>query len=152
MASMPERPLARPLASVESAVADAQSAGYAGQATDFPGSVPDPPNRADPTQSLWMDRLRRGRDGRVPLTRPKDPELVALGARVRELRERVGKSQETLAHDADRLHWTYVGQIERGLRNVTYKNLRRLAQGLDVDIAELFRPVGSPVRDSQSRD
>ncbi|ADB50383.1 helix-turn-helix domain-containing protein [Conexibacter woesei] len=78
--------------------------------------------------------------------RAKDPELVALGARVRELRERVGKSQETLAHDSDELHWTYVGQIERGLRNVTFKNLRRLARGLEVDVAELFRPVGTPVR------
>jgi transcriptional regulator with XRE-family HTH domain len=75
-------------------------------------------------------------------TRAKDPDLVTLGLRVRELRQRLGKSQETLAHDAG-LHWTYVGQIERGLRNVTYKNLRRLARGLQVDIAELFRPPGT---------
>ena len=75
---------------------------------------------------------------------PKDPELVELGRRVRELRVDRGKSQETLAHDAD-LHWTYVSQIERGLRNCTFKNLRRLARGLDVAEAELFRPPGSPV-------
>lgn len=74
----------------------------------------------------------------------RDPELVELGRRVRELRADRGKSQETLAHDAD-LHWTYVSQIERGLRNCTFKNLRRLARGLDVDVAELFRPPGSPV-------
>lgn len=79
-------------------------------------------------------------------TRAKDPELVALGRRVRELRERVGKSQETLAHDADRLHWTYVGQIERGERNPTFKNFIRLARGLEVDVSELFRAPGSGVR------
>jgi transcriptional regulator with XRE-family HTH domain len=75
---------------------------------------------------------------------PKDPELVELGRRVRELRVDRGKSQEALAHDAD-LHWTYVSQIERGLRNCTFKNLRRLARGLDVEEAELFRPFGAPV-------
>lgn len=87
-------------------------------------------------------------DCRVPSRsarrREKDPELVELGRRVRELRVGREKSQETLAHDAD-LHWTYVSQIERGLRNCTFKNLRRLATGLDVEVAELFRPVGSPV-------
>jgi transcriptional regulator with XRE-family HTH domain len=74
----------------------------------------------------------------------KDPDLVAFGARVRELRENREKSQETLAHDSD-MHWTYLSQIERGLRNCTYKNLLKLARGLQVDVAELFRPVGSPI-------
>lgn len=78
-------------------------------------------------------------------TKKKDPELVALGRRVRELRVRVGKSQEALAHDADRLHWTYVGQIERGERNPSFKNFKKLARGLEVDVAELFRSPGSPV-------
>lgn len=81
---------------------------------------------------------------RKPRAVEKDPELVELGRRVRELRVDRGKSQETLAHDAD-LHWTYVSQIERGLRNCTFKNLRRLARGLDVEEAELFQPYGSPV-------
>jgi transcriptional regulator with XRE-family HTH domain len=82
--------------------------------------------------------------------RAKDPELVALGGRIRELRMRIGKSQEALGFDADRLHWTYVGQIERGQRNVTYKNLRRLARGLEVDVAELFRTCGSPVAEARA--
>ncbi len=81
---------------------------------------------------------------RNPKAETKDPELVALGRRVRELRADRGKSQEVLAHDSE-LHWTYVSQIERGLRNCTFKNLRRLARGLDVEEAELFRPPGSPV-------
>jgi transcriptional regulator with XRE-family HTH domain len=73
-----------------------------------------------------------------PQKRPsKDEELVALGRRVRELRNAAGLTQEALADAAD-LHWSYVGQIERGERNLTYKNIRRLARGLDVPPEELM--------------
>lgn len=47
-------------------------------------------------------------------------------------------TQEELAHAAD-LHWTYVGQIERGERNATYKNLLKLARGLGADAAQLVQ-------------
>lgn len=67
----------------------------------------------------------------------KDPELVALGKQVVRLREEAGLTQEALAHAAG-LHWTYVGQIERGERNLTYKNLLKLARGLGVDPAKLL--------------
>lgn len=49
-------------------------------------------------------------------------------------------TQEGLAHAAE-LHWTYVGQIERGERNLTYKNLRKLARGLGVEVSELVRDL-----------
>lgn len=67
----------------------------------------------------------------------KDSELLALGARVRELREAAGMTQEGLA-DASGLHWTYVGQIERGERNPTFKNVVKLARGLSVSPGELM--------------
>ena len=67
----------------------------------------------------------------------KDPELVAFGARVRALREDAGLSQEALAHAAD-VHWTYVGQIERGERNLTYKSILKLARGLDISAGALM--------------
>jgi transcriptional regulator with XRE-family HTH domain len=66
----------------------------------------------------------------------KDPELAALGRRLLGLRQAAGLTQEGLA-DAASLHWTYIGQIERGERNPTYKNLLKLAKGLGVDPAEL---------------
>jgi transcriptional regulator with XRE-family HTH domain len=47
-------------------------------------------------------------------------------------------TQEELAHAAD-LHWTYVGQIERGERNATIKNVLKLARGLSVDPAQLVQ-------------
>ena len=72
-----------------------------------------------------------------PDSKAKDPELVALGERVCALREAAGLTQEGLAHAAE-LHWTYVGQIERGERNLTYKNILKLARGLNVEPRELL--------------
>lgn len=67
----------------------------------------------------------------------KDPELVAFGRRLCELREAADMTQEGLAHAAG-LHWTYIGQIERGERNLTYRNVLKLARGLGIDPAELM--------------
>lgn len=72
-----------------------------------------------------------------PKAKTKDPALVALGKRVRSLRDAAELTQEELGHAAD-LHWTYIGQIERGERNPTYKNLLKLAKGLGVDAAALM--------------
>jgi transcriptional regulator with XRE-family HTH domain len=55
-----------------------------------------------------------------------------FGARVRENRLRLGVSQETLAQLSD-VHWTFVGQVERGTRNLSLHNIIKLASGLDVD-------------------
>lgn len=45
-------------------------------------------------------------------------------------------TQEELA-DAAGVHWTYVGQIERGERNLTYKSMLKLARGLDLSVRRL---------------
>ncbi|MBA3617869.1 MAG: helix-turn-helix transcriptional regulator, partial [Rubrobacteraceae bacterium] len=58
-----------------------------------------------------------------------DPQVL-LGERVRELRSGLGLSQEKLA-DVSGLHRTYIGAIERGERNVSLRNIVRLAQALD---------------------
>ena len=60
-----------------------------------------------------------------------------FGLRVRELRGRLGISQEELA-DRCGLHRTYVGGIERGERNPSLINIGRIAQALGVEVAELF--------------
>jgi transcriptional regulator with XRE-family HTH domain len=46
-------------------------------------------------------------------------------------------SQEQLAERAN-LHYTLVGSVERGERNVTLENLAKLAKGLGVPLRELF--------------
>src|SRR2546430_1824164 len=45
-----------------------------------------------------------------------------FGQRIRARRTQLGKSQEQLARDSS-LHWSYVGQVERGQRNLTLHNI-----------------------------
>lgn len=61
---------------------------------------------------------------------------------LRLLRRQAGLSQEELAHRAG-LHRTYVGSIERGERNVSLKNIERLARALNVDPTVLLSPMDS---------
>ena len=51
-----------------------------------------------------------------------------------------GLSQEKLADAAD-LHFTYVGSVERGERNVSVDNMDRLARALGLDIVDLLQPA-----------
>ena len=73
-----------------------------------------------------------------PSQRTKDPDLLAFGQRLRAQRHAAGLTQEALAAQAG-LHWTYIGQIERGERNLTLKNILRLAEGLGVGPAVLVQ-------------
>jgi transcriptional regulator with XRE-family HTH domain len=66
------------------------------------------------------------------------PEHVALGAAVRELRARRGMSQEELGFVSG-LHRNYVGAIERGEINATFRILLKLERGLGLPLAELVR-------------
>jgi transcriptional regulator with XRE-family HTH domain len=59
-----------------------------------------------------------------------------MGQRVRERRHALGWSQERLADECG-LHWSYIGQVERGQRNVGYLNLIRLAKALDAPVTRL---------------
>ena len=70
----------------------------------------------------------------------KNPSLVKLGSRVRKFRERIGISQEELAHNAD-LDRTYVGGVERGERNLGVLNLLRLAAALGCSASTLLSGV-----------
>lgn len=58
-----------------------------------------------------------------------DGDLTAFGAHLRACRRAAGMTQEDLAYASD-LHWTYISQIERGMRNLTYKSILMLAHGL----------------------
>lgn len=71
------------------------------------------------------------------------PATQAFGERVRARRHELGKSQEKLAHDSG-LHWTFVGQVERGRRNLTLHNILKLAVGLDIDAGALVNGLLPP--------
>ena len=74
---------------------------------------------------------------------PISAAAKAFGDRVRTHRHDRGESQEELA-DACGLHWTFVGQVERGRRNVSLHNILKLAQGLEIDPCELVRGLKPP--------
>ena len=66
-----------------------------------------------------------------------DPFLLAFGSHLRSLRKKVGITQEETADRAG-IHVTYLSGVERGLRNPSIRNVRRLAQALGVPTKELF--------------
>lgn len=61
-----------------------------------------------------------------------------FGACVRKLRKERRLSQEGLAFDCG-LDRSYLGSIERGERNVSLVNIHRIADALQVKVAELFK-------------
>jgi transcriptional regulator with XRE-family HTH domain len=84
----------------------------------------------------------------------QSPAHAAFGRAVRELRARRGMSQEQLAIAAD-IHRNYVGAIERGEINVTFKNLLKLRDGLGIELTELIlvyeRQASEPVSHRRRR-
>ncbi len=62
---------------------------------------------------------------------------IKFGKHLRKLREERGWTQEALADKAD-MHFTYIRQIERGLRNPSLVNLYKLAKALKISAGELF--------------
>jgi ribosome-binding protein aMBF1 (putative translation factor) len=74
------------------------------------------------------------------MVRPKSEHARQFGGRVRERRLALGWSQERLAETVG-LHWTYVGSVERGERNVSLLNICRLAAALGLDPADLVRGI-----------
>lgn len=65
---------------------------------------------------------------------------IRFGRRVRELRKAQGLSQEDFAVLCG-LDRTYIGSIERGLRNVSLRNIGVIAKALSVSIAELTKDI-----------
>ena len=65
-----------------------------------------------------------------------DERMVAFGKRVRELRKSKGISQERLAEMAG-IDRSYMGNIERGEKNVTLKKAYEVCDALDVEIQDL---------------
>jgi transcriptional regulator with XRE-family HTH domain len=72
-------------------------------------------------------------------SRRRSPQ-VEFGERVRQRRHELGYSQEQLAEHAD-MHWTYLGGIERGVRNPALGKIISLAAALKIDPANLVRDL-----------
>ncbi|HEY6390947.1 MAG TPA: helix-turn-helix transcriptional regulator [Bryobacteraceae bacterium] len=84
-------------------------------------------------QTLTLEAVISKATGARPKARrpnPNDPRLL-FGRRVRQLRLELGLSQERLA-ELSSLHRNYVGEAERGKRNVGLLNVVKLAHALGV--------------------
>lgn len=63
--------------------------------------------------------------------------MFDLGKRLKTLRTEAGMSQEKLAWAAD-ITPAFVGQLERNLKSPTAKTLEKLADALNLSVAEIF--------------
>ena len=68
---------------------------------------------------------------------PLGPEYVILGRAVREVRARRSLTQEGLGRESA-LHRNYVGAIERGEINPTFRVLIKLSRGLGFELSEIM--------------
>jgi DNA-binding XRE family transcriptional regulator len=74
-------------------------------------------------------------------TSSKHAVQEAFGHNLRACRHRAGLSQYELAALGG-LHGTYIGQIERGERNLTLYNILRLSWGLQLPVEALLAGIG----------
>lgn len=66
--------------------------------------------------------------------------LEKFGQRIKSLRNEAKISQEDLASISG-LHRTYIGMIERGEKNITLKNIEKIATSLNIEISELLKDI-----------
>jgi transcriptional regulator with XRE-family HTH domain len=75
---------------------------------------------------------------RTKQIQPTDLKMRAIGAIVREFRERAGQSQERLSSDCgfDR---TYISRVERGIINPTVGRLWKIADALETPLSQVAK-------------
>jgi transcriptional regulator with XRE-family HTH domain len=82
-------------------------------------------------------------------------KLVRLGENIRRARYRLRISQEELAERSG-LHRTYLSDVERGRRNLSFFSLLAIARGLGTTVPTLARnldpDLGSPKPPAGNRD
>jgi transcriptional regulator with XRE-family HTH domain len=61
-----------------------------------------------------------------------------VGLNIRKYRKKKSWSQEQLAFEAD-LHRAYIGQIERGEKNIGLMNLEKISKALTIRLEVLFK-------------
>ena len=93
---------------------------------------------------MSMHDENRFAPGTIAMTR-RDKFLAALGNIIRAKRRKKRFSQEVLAEKAG-LHRTYVADIERGGRNVSFVNLIALAAALGITLSGLLNGLERAVK------
>ncbi len=70
-------------------------------------------------------------------TKKEQEFLIKLGNKIRQLRTNIGLSQEKLSFECN-LDRTYIGSVERGERNISVINLKKIATALNTNLSELL--------------
>ena len=60
-----------------------------------------------------------------------------VGNRIKELRKRVGLSQEEFAFKCE-MDRTYITSLERGKRNISLENLEKISKAFNMSLCEFF--------------
>ena len=63
--------------------------------------------------------------------------MQTVGSRIRAVRNQCSMTQEELAEKAT-LHPTYIGQVERGEKNLTLTSLEKIVAALGITFTDLF--------------
>lgn len=63
-----------------------------------------------------------------------------FGACVRQFRAETGLSQEKFALKIN-MDRTYYASVESGRRNISIENIKKIADGLDISLSDLFSAV-----------
>ncbi|MGN8695542.1 helix-turn-helix domain-containing protein [Bacillota bacterium HCP3S3_F1_1] len=64
--------------------------------------------------------------------------IEEFAGRIKKLRNEQGLSQEKFALKID-MDRTYYASVEAGKRNISLKNIKKIADGLNVSLEELFK-------------
>lgn len=79
------------------------------------------------------------------------PDLSQIvGQRVRSYRQKAHITQEVLAERSG-LHQTYIGQVERGEKNLTLNSLEKILSALELSLPEFFQGLGSSTDSTASQ-
>jgi transcriptional regulator with XRE-family HTH domain len=70
----------------------------------------------------------------------RDPRLISFGLAIQKRRREMGISQEEAASRAG-IHRTYFADVERGARNIGFRNVVAIARGLEVTPSDLLKKI-----------
>lgn len=66
--------------------------------------------------------------------------LNEFAARIKELRAATGLSQEKFALKID-MDRTYYASVEAGKRNISLRNIKKIADGFQISLEQLFKKM-----------
>ena len=72
------------------------------------------------------------------MEKPHEKIQLLLGRRIRALRKAGGLTQEELGDRAD-INYKFLGEIERGQQNPSFRVMAKIASGLGLELPQLFR-------------